>query len=168
VILTTSTATTRAVRDATHTIPIVFVGLSDPVATGIVSNLAQPTANVTGFSLYEHSMSGKWLNLLKDMVPQSHGSRHHVESGHHAVRAVYLRSGQQLGKHLALQGHFCRHQAYARDRADIGRDRRRRRRPRRAAEWRLFCCQQRGDAVAGCNSEEKHEPVSDIDHSIDG
>src|SRR5690242_20979077 len=59
VILATSTATTRALRKATTTIPIVFVGLSDPVATGIVSDLARPEANVTGFMLYEHTMAGK-------------------------------------------------------------------------------------------------------------
>jgi hypothetical protein len=58
----------RALRDATQTIPTEFVGLSDPVATGAVSNLARPTANVTGFSLYGASMSGKWLSLLKDRV----------------------------------------------------------------------------------------------------
>jgi putative ABC transport system substrate-binding protein len=69
VLLATSTGTTRALRDATQTIPIVFVGLSDPVGTGLVANLARPSANLTGFSLYEHAMSGKWLSLLKDMVP---------------------------------------------------------------------------------------------------
>ncbi|WP_027551184.1 ABC transporter substrate-binding protein [Bradyrhizobium sp. Cp5.3] len=69
VLLSTSTGTTRALRDATSRIPIVFVGLSDPVGTGLVANLARPTSNLTGFSLYEHSMSGKWLSLLKDMVP---------------------------------------------------------------------------------------------------
>ncbi|MGY8630891.1 ABC transporter substrate-binding protein [Bradyrhizobium sp. 14AA] len=69
VLLATSTGATRALRDATQRIPIVFVGLSDPVGTGLVVNLARPTGNLTGFSLYEHSMSGKWLSLLKDMVP---------------------------------------------------------------------------------------------------
>ena len=71
VILTTSTSATRAVRDATSTIPVIFVGLSDPVATGIVSNLAHPDRNITGFSLYEHSLSGKWLGLLKEIAPQA-------------------------------------------------------------------------------------------------
>ena len=69
VILATSTATTRALLAATRTIPIVFVGLSDPVATGVVTNLARPEANATGFMLYEHSLAGKWLTLLKDVVP---------------------------------------------------------------------------------------------------
>jgi putative ABC transport system substrate-binding protein len=69
VLFATSTGATRALRDATRNIPIVFVGLSDPVGTGLVANLARPDGNLTGFSLYEHSMSGKWLSLLKDMVP---------------------------------------------------------------------------------------------------
>ena len=71
VILTTSTSATRAVRDATSTIPVVFVGLSDPVASGIVSNLARPDRNITGFMLYKHSLSGKWLGLLKEIAPQT-------------------------------------------------------------------------------------------------
>src|SRR5438094_347519 len=70
VILASGTFATQALRDAMRTIPIIFVGLSDPVATGIVSNLARPQANVTGFMNYEHSMSGKWLSLLKDMAPR--------------------------------------------------------------------------------------------------
>jgi putative ABC transport system substrate-binding protein len=70
VILATSTRTARALQDATGAIPIIFVGLSDPVATGVVSNLARPEANITGFALYEHSLSGKWLSLLKDLAPQ--------------------------------------------------------------------------------------------------
>ena len=51
VILASGTIATQALRDATRAIPIIFVGLFDPVATGIVSNLARPEANVTGFSV---------------------------------------------------------------------------------------------------------------------
>jgi ABC transporter substrate binding protein len=70
VILATNTTTTQALRDATQTIPIVFVNLFDPVATGVVSNLARPGANVTGFMTFEYSLAGKWLSLLKDMAPR--------------------------------------------------------------------------------------------------
>jgi putative ABC transport system substrate-binding protein len=70
VILVSGTAATQAVRDATRTIPVVFVNLSDPVATGVVSNLARPEANLTGFSAFEYSLGGRWLSLLKEMVPQ--------------------------------------------------------------------------------------------------
>jgi putative tryptophan/tyrosine transport system substrate-binding protein len=70
VILVNGTAAVQAVRDATRTIPVVFVNLSDPVATGVVSNLARPEANLTGFSAFEYSLGGRWLGLLKEMVPQ--------------------------------------------------------------------------------------------------
>jgi putative tryptophan/tyrosine transport system substrate-binding protein len=70
VILVNGTTATQAVRDATRTIPVVFVNLSDPVATGVVSNLARPEANLTGFSAFEYSLGGRWLSLLKEMVPQ--------------------------------------------------------------------------------------------------
>src|SRR6185437_77388 len=69
VILATSTAAARALRKATKSIPIVFVGLSDPTMTGIVSDLARPEANATGFMLYEHTIVGKWMSLLKEMLP---------------------------------------------------------------------------------------------------
>src|SRR5262249_55581848 len=70
-ILTNTTPVTLALRDATRTIPIVFVAINDPVSTGVVSNLARPGGNVTGFSLYfEYSLYGKWLELLKEMVPR--------------------------------------------------------------------------------------------------
>jgi putative ABC transport system substrate-binding protein len=70
VILVNGTIATQAVRDATRMIPVVFVNLSDPVATGVVSNLARPEANLTGFSAFEYSLGGRWLSLLKEMVPQ--------------------------------------------------------------------------------------------------
>jgi len=70
VILVIGTTAAQALRDATRTIPVVFVNLSDPVATGVVSNLARPEANLTGFSVMEYSLGGRWLSLLKEMVPQ--------------------------------------------------------------------------------------------------
>jgi putative ABC transport system substrate-binding protein len=55
---------------ATSTVPIVFVGSSDPVAGGIVTNLARPGGNITGFSTaYGDGFAGKWLELLKEAVP---------------------------------------------------------------------------------------------------
>ena len=100
VMLATSTATTRALRKATTTIPIVFVGLSDPVATGIVSDLARPEANVTGFMLYEHTMAGKWVSLLKEMVPSLErvGLFFNPETAPYASH--YLRTAWELGEQL--------------------------------------------------------------------
>jgi ABC-type uncharacterized transport system substrate-binding protein len=55
---------------ATRTLPIVFAAAADPVASGLVSSLARPGGNVTGFTAYEFSMSGKWLELLKEIAPR--------------------------------------------------------------------------------------------------
>ena len=54
---------------ATRTIPIVFVGVSDPVGSGYVESFARPGGNITGFTLYEASMAGKWLEVLKTIAP---------------------------------------------------------------------------------------------------
>jgi putative ABC transport system substrate-binding protein len=54
---------------ATRTIPIVFVGASDPVGAGYVASLAHPGGNVTGFTLYEPTLAGKWLGGLKEVAP---------------------------------------------------------------------------------------------------
>ena len=55
---------------ATRTVPIVFVGLTDPVGRGFVASLARPGGNATGFIIFEFSLSGKWLGLLKQMAPR--------------------------------------------------------------------------------------------------
>jgi putative tryptophan/tyrosine transport system substrate-binding protein len=54
---------------ATQTIPIVFVGVSDPVESGFVTNLGRPGGNITGFQNFETAIGGKWLDLLKDIAP---------------------------------------------------------------------------------------------------
>ena len=70
VIVVATTSVTGVVRRATRTVPIVFVQVIDPVGGGFVDNLAKPGGNVTGFMQYEYAMSGKWLELLKEIVPQ--------------------------------------------------------------------------------------------------
>ena len=57
-------------QQATRTIPIVFVNVSDPVGAGFVASLAQPGGNVTGFTAFEFTLSAKWLELLKDIAPR--------------------------------------------------------------------------------------------------
>lgn len=69
VIVTVGSATTIAMHRATSTIPIVFSVVSDPVDQGLVSNLAHPGGNITGFSNSEPGMGGKWLELLKEIAP---------------------------------------------------------------------------------------------------
>jgi ABC-type uncharacterized transport system substrate-binding protein len=68
-ILATNTPTVRALQQLTRTIPIVFVSVSDPVSDGFVASLSKPGSNITGFSTYEPSMGGKWLQFLKAVAP---------------------------------------------------------------------------------------------------
>ena len=69
IILTNSTPATAALQRETRTIPIVFVGLGDPVASGIVPRLDHPSGNITGFGAREASLGGKWLELLSEIAP---------------------------------------------------------------------------------------------------
>src|SRR5262249_25989464 len=69
VIVTATTPTTRAVMEATSTIPIVMVVSSDPVGDGLVAGLARPGGNVTGLTLLSTQLSGKRLQLLRDTLP---------------------------------------------------------------------------------------------------
>ena len=70
VILSASTTNLIDLRQATNTIPIVFVQVSDPVAQGFVSNLTRPGGNLTGFSAFDFSIGGKWVDLLKQVKPE--------------------------------------------------------------------------------------------------
>ncbi|TAK51102.1 MAG: ABC transporter substrate-binding protein [Betaproteobacteria bacterium] len=70
VLVVGATIGARAAKKATSAVPIVFAGSSDPVAGGIVTNLARPGGNITGFSTaYGDGFAGKWLELLKEAVP---------------------------------------------------------------------------------------------------
>ena len=69
VILGDGTSATVSLREATRTIPVIFVQVTDPVGTGLVSSLATPGGNVTGFSNYEFSMGAKWLDIVRQISP---------------------------------------------------------------------------------------------------
>jgi putative tryptophan/tyrosine transport system substrate-binding protein len=66
----TGTAAVAPLLDETRTVPIVFVTVIDPVGAGFVTSLAQPGGNATGFTIYEYGMSGKWLELLREIAPR--------------------------------------------------------------------------------------------------
>ena len=78
VILTSGSTTVGPLQQATRTLPIVFVQVPDPVGAGFVDSLARPGGNTTGFTLFEYGISGKWLDLLKQVAP-------------HVTRAAVLR-----------------------------------------------------------------------------
>jgi putative ABC transport system substrate-binding protein len=69
VIFAQSTPVVAALQSESHTIPIVFVAVIDPIGAGFVASLPQPGGNLTGFMVYEPSVTGKWLAMLKEIAP---------------------------------------------------------------------------------------------------
>jgi putative ABC transport system substrate-binding protein len=93
VILATGGPTLEPLLQATHTVPIVFVQIADPVGAGYVNSLARPGGNATGFTAFEYSFAPKWLELLKDIVPS-------------VKRVAVLRDGTSaagIGQYAAIQ-----------------------------------------------------------------
>ena len=94
VILATGSPNVGALQKATRTVPIVFVGVIDPVGAGFVESLARPGGNLTGFTWFEYGVSGKWVELLKEIAPR-------------VRRAAVLRdpaSPGGIGQFAAIQG----------------------------------------------------------------
>ena len=69
VVLASTTLNLTMMREATRTVPVVFVAVADPVKQRFVESISHPGGNLTGFSLFEFSMGGKWIGLLKDVMP---------------------------------------------------------------------------------------------------
>ena len=101
-LITPGTPSALALRDATKTIPIVFVDVTDPVGAGLVKRLARPGTNLTGFNSIESVLVGKRLELLKETVvdlsrvavlwdPQNSGALHEWEESQRAARDLGLR-----------------------------------------------------------------------------
>jgi putative ABC transport system substrate-binding protein len=106
VILSHSGPMLSAIRDATRTIPIVFVQVVDAVGQGFVENLARPAGNITGLSHFEAEMGGKWLEILKEVAPQVrrvamlYNPRSAAEG---AGSAIFLRSFETIASALAVR-----------------------------------------------------------------
>jgi ABC-type uncharacterized transport system substrate-binding protein len=93
VILTSGSLAIGPVLQATSTLPIVFVQVVDPVGGGVVESLARPGGNATGFTSFEYSLSGKWLQLLKEVAP-------------HVTRVAVIRDptrGPGIGQFAVIQ-----------------------------------------------------------------
>jgi putative ABC transport system substrate-binding protein len=103
VLVTGSTIGGRAAKRATTTVPIVFAGSSDPVAGGLVKNLRRPGGNITGFSLaYGDGFAGKWLELLKEAVPElSHAAM--VWSSSNAAAKRFVQEVEAVAQRLRVQ-----------------------------------------------------------------
>jgi len=70
VVLAAATPTVLPLQQASRTLPIVFVGVIDPVGSGLVTSLARPGGNATGFVTFEYALAAKWLQLLKEIAPR--------------------------------------------------------------------------------------------------
>jgi len=103
VLVAGSTIGGRAAKRATSTVPIVFAGSSDPVAGGLVENLRRPGGNITGFSLaYGDGFAGKWLELLKEAVPElSHAAM--VWSSSNAAAKRFVQEVEAVAQRLRVQ-----------------------------------------------------------------
>ena len=73
VILANGTPVSAALRRESQSVPVVFVAVTDPIGSGLVSNLARPGGNITGFTVFEYQMAGKWMEIIKEAAP---GTRH--------------------------------------------------------------------------------------------
>ena len=106
VIVVSSTPATRVVLDATKTVPIVFVAVSDPVVSGLVSSLARPGGNLTGLTTEPTpELSGKRLEILKDVVPRA--SRIAVLSNPaNPATAIVSKEIHNAAQKLGLNVHF--------------------------------------------------------------
>jgi hypothetical protein len=69
VILASSTTNLTVIQQATSTVPVLFIQVSDPVAQGFVANVTRPGGNLTGFSMFEFAIGNRWLDLLKEIAP---------------------------------------------------------------------------------------------------
>jgi putative ABC transport system substrate-binding protein len=71
VVLAVTTPAVNAIVQLTRSIPVVFTQVTDPVAQGLVATLARPEGNITGFAILEPTMAGKWLQILKEIAPDT-------------------------------------------------------------------------------------------------
>jgi putative ABC transport system substrate-binding protein len=99
VIVTSSTSRTRAAKQATRIIPIVFLGVGDPVGNGLVESLARPGGNVTGLSSLSEDLTGKRLEIIKEAFPKV--TRAAILSG--GITESSLMAAEAAAKTLAVQ-----------------------------------------------------------------
>ena len=101
VILVNSTPVAVAVRDIARTMPAVFVQVSDPVAAGLVQSLERPGGNFTGFTNFEPSTAGKWLDLLKRVAPNIRRIRYLFNPN--TAPLLYAKSVESAAPALSVQ-----------------------------------------------------------------
>jgi putative ABC transport system substrate-binding protein len=90
VLLAHTVIPATALQRETHTIPIVFVSIGDPIGSGLITGLARPGGNITGLMTFEASIAGKWLAMLKEVAPQT-------------KRAIFIGNPKQTTYHYYLR-----------------------------------------------------------------
>src|SRR6516165_1751659 len=103
VIVGNSTPVIRALRQATSSIPIMMAAVNDPVEQGLVSSLAHPGGNITGFALVDFQMVGKWLEMLKEVAPSVSRAELMFNPDTSPHYYVYLRSFEAEPRSIAVE-----------------------------------------------------------------
>ena len=102
VIFAQSTPAVAALRRVTNVIPIVFAAIADPVGSGFISSLPQPGGNTTGVMLYEPTVTGKWLSMLKEIAPQLTRAAFVINPNTAPFYNYYLRAAEPLSRSLGI------------------------------------------------------------------
>jgi len=102
-ILAQTTPVVVALQGESRTIPIVFVGVADPVGSGLVNNLGRPDGNITGFMLFEAGITGKWLAMLKEIAPGLVRAGLLINPKTAPYYEIYLRAAQAAASSLAVE-----------------------------------------------------------------
>jgi putative ABC transport system substrate-binding protein len=103
VILSFSHPVTAAFQRKTRTIPIVFIGIADAISQGFVPNLARPDGNLTGLTMFEASVAGKWLGMLKEIEPQLARAAFVVNPKTAPYHDFYLRGAKLVAPSLTIE-----------------------------------------------------------------
>jgi len=103
VILAQTTPVVVALQRETRTTPIVFVGIADAIGSGLVTSFARPDGNTTGFMLFEASITGKWLAMLKEIAPRLARAALVINPKTTAYYEFYLRAAQAAAPSLAIE-----------------------------------------------------------------
>jgi putative tryptophan/tyrosine transport system substrate-binding protein len=102
VILSNASPATAALQRETSVVPIVFTGVADPIGSGFVASLARPGGNITGFLLFEASITGKWLAMLKEVAPDLARAALVINPKSAPYYQFYLRAAQAAASSLGI------------------------------------------------------------------
>ena len=103
VVLAFSTPATAAFQQETRTVPIVFIGIADAVGQGLVPSLTHPRGNLTGLTMYEASVSGKWLEMLREIEPQLARAAFVLNPKTAPYYDFYMRGAKSAGPPLGIE-----------------------------------------------------------------